>query len=204
MERLRARKGSLLCYEMGLGKTLIGVSVAKEFTCVYVFLPAYLEAAWRDAFAFAEVPLPTFVSYDARTFPRVPAHALVILDESQYVKNRESQRWKRLVPSVRATRNRLLLTGTPMLNRHCELWTQLHLLGYGASWMAFAERYCGARMRSIRRRGRFVRVLDTSASTRGKELRALTEEHGFQYCDKSVLETKLPPKQVRVLRVKEP
>ena len=30
MERMRARKGSLLCYEMGLGKTLIGVSVAKE------------------------------------------------------------------------------------------------------------------------------------------------------------------------------
>jgi hypothetical protein len=133
-------------------------------------------SAWREAFEFAEVALPIFVSYDARVFPRIPAHALVIMDESQYVKNRDSKRWKRLLPSLRATRNRLLLTGTPMLNRHAELWTQLRLLAYEGSWMHFVERYCGARMRTIRRRGRSIRMLDTSGSTRSKELHALTLE----------------------------
>ena len=185
MERISRGKGSLLAYEMGLGKTFIGVGVASHFDDVYVFLPAYLKNSWGDAFEFANVNLPTFVSYDARVYPDVPAHALVILDESQYIKNRESARWKRMVPALKGCRNRVLLTGTPLLNRHDELWTQLRLLGYGASWKDFTVRYCGGRRRSIRRGRRYVQIWDTSSSTRSTELRDLTIQHGLRYDSKS-------------------
>jgi hypothetical protein len=55
-------------------------------------------------------------------------------------------------------------------------------------------------MRTIRRRGRSIRMLDTSGSTRSKELHALTLEHGFRYRDKSILGD-LPSKSTRVVKV---
>ena len=153
MRRFAGGKGSVLAYEMGLGKTFIGMGVASHFEEVFVFIPAYLKHSWVDTFEYVHIPLPTFISYDARSYPKIPAHALVILDESQYIKNRDSARWKRMGPSVKACKNRLLLTGTPLLNRHEELWTQMRLMGYRTSWMEFTKRYCGGRKRRIYRRG---------------------------------------------------
>lgn len=200
MERISRALGSVLCYEMGLGKTFIGIGVASHFSEVYVFLPAYLKHSWMDAFEFAGVEMPVFISYDAREYPKIPAQALVILDESQYIKNRQSARWKRLLPSIRATRNRLLLTGTPLLNRHDELWTQMRLMGYAGSWLDFTKRYCGGRTRRMRRRGRTIQIWDTSSSTRSKELRELTMQLGFRYRNLDTVD--LPPKRMRVVRVK--
>ena len=195
LRRFEAGFGAALCYEMGLGKTFIGLGVARHFSNTVVFLPAYLREAWTDAAEILGVPPPTFVSYDARAYPTVAADALVILDESQYIKNRESARWRRLVPAVKRATARLLLTGTPMLNRHCELWTQLRLMGYDASWTAFTRRFCGGRERYIRRMRRSI--WDVSKSTRSTELRSLLGEHGFQFRDKSILGD-LPEKTSRV------
>ena len=195
LRRFEAGFGAALCYEMGLGKTFIGLGVARRIPCVcIVFLPAYLKAAWRDAAEILGMDPPTFVSYDAREYPLVPRGALAILDESQYVKNRDSARWKRLEPALN-TSKRLLLTGTPMLNRHCELWTQLRLMGYGGSWWTFTRRFCGGRERYIRRFRR--KVWDATRSTRSAELRSLLGEHGFRFRDKSIL-GELPEKTSRV------
>ena len=50
----------------------------------------------------------------------------VILDEAQQIKNINSQRWKTLM-SFRS-RNKLLLTGTPLQNNMAELWALLHFI----------------------------------------------------------------------------
>ena len=194
VEFVLARGSAVLCYEMGLGKTFIGLGVARHFKVVFVFLPAYLRSAWIEAAGILGVECPHFVSYDARKFPLVPAEALVILDESQYIKNKNSARWKRLERAIVVTSHRLLLTGTPMLNRHAELWTQLKLMGYTQSWTAFTREFCGARERWIRGR----RVWDTSRSTHAPKLRHILKAHGFRFRDKGILGT-LPPKTTTVV-----
>jgi len=48
----------------------------------------------------------------------------MILDEAQAIKNSASRRWKTLLNFN--TRNRLLLSGTPIQNSMAELWALLH------------------------------------------------------------------------------
>ena len=50
----------------------------------------------------------------------------VILDEAQAIKNINSQRWKTLLSFN--SRNKLLLTGTPIQNTMAELWALLHFI----------------------------------------------------------------------------
>ena len=50
----------------------------------------------------------------------------MILDEAQAIKNNSSRRWRVLL--MFNTRNRLLLTGTPIQNSMAELWALLHFI----------------------------------------------------------------------------
>lgn len=50
----------------------------------------------------------------------------IILDEAQQIKNINSQRWKTLMSFK--SRNKLLLTGTPLQNNMAELWALLHFI----------------------------------------------------------------------------
>ena len=50
----------------------------------------------------------------------------MILDEAQAIKNNASRRWKTLLNFQ--TRNRLLLSGTPIQNSMAELWALLHFI----------------------------------------------------------------------------
>lgn len=72
----------------------------------------------------------------------------VVLDESHYVKNHKATRSKAAFELAKDTRYRLLLTGTPVLNRPQELIHQLKILDrlddLGGFW-GFAKRYCDAR-----------------------------------------------------------
>lgn len=49
-----------------------------------------------------------------------------MLDEAQAIKNNNSQRWKTLLSFN--SRNKLLLTGTPIQNSMAELWALLHFI----------------------------------------------------------------------------
>lgn len=93
---------------------------------------------------------------------------LVVCDEAHNLKNAGAQRTanvlggyrpatkeerasqnveKKVVPRLRS-KFWLLLTGTPILNRPCELWTTLKLLdpkGLASDWMHFHKRYCNAK-----------------------------------------------------------
>jgi SWI/SNF-related matrix-associated actin-dependent regulator 1 of chromatin subfamily A len=77
---------------------------------------------------------------------------LLICDEAHYLKTPDSKRTiavcgsERKIQSGIVARRRLMLTGTPILNRPIELWPLLHYLD-PASWPKFwtyAQRYCGA------------------------------------------------------------
>ena len=82
---------------------------------------------------------------------------LLIVDESHFLKNKKAQRTKevvgtsnqkrgKIVRPIRA-RKRLLLTGTPILNRPKELWTSLHYLDpiNWPNWWRYVNRYCDAK-----------------------------------------------------------
>lgn len=82
---------------------------------------------------------------------------LLVADESHYLKNSKAKRtqiivghWdndpaKRIYP-IKA-RQRVFMTGTPVLNRPKELWTTVRALdrhNLGNDWLTFHTRYCGA------------------------------------------------------------
>lgn len=81
---------------------------------------------------------------------------LVVCDESHYIKNQDAQRTKAVVGGESYGKvigmpidagMRINLTGTPILNRPIELWTTVRLFdpeGLGASYWAFAKKYCKA------------------------------------------------------------
>jgi DNA helicase INO80 len=62
---------------------------------------------------------------DEKSFHRVKWQ-YIILDEAQAIKNINSQRWKILLSFK--SRNKLLLTGTPIQNTMAELWALLHFI----------------------------------------------------------------------------
>lgn len=65
------------------------------------------------------------ITLDEKYFKRPKWHYM-ILDEAQAIKNFQSQRWGVLLSFT--TRNRLLLTGTPIQNSMAELWALLHFI----------------------------------------------------------------------------
>lgn len=93
------------------------------------------------------------ISYDtaAKIFSKFKKGALsnsyfntVICDESHFLKERSTQRFKNLQKPIRACDNVLLLSGTPMPNRPRELYTQFALLYPKVfdDYRTFAYRYC--------------------------------------------------------------
>lgn len=62
---------------------------------------------------------------DEKTFHRLKWQ-YIILDEAQAIKNVQSMRWKTLLSF--SSRQKLLLTGTPIQNNMAELWALLHFI----------------------------------------------------------------------------
>jgi SWI/SNF-related matrix-associated actin-dependent regulator 1 of chromatin subfamily A len=114
-------------------------------------------------------PIPTpedvdlvIVSYEGATKRAVELMArpwdVLVCDESHAIKNRLAKRTKAICGSwdkenghtnglADVAGRTLLLTGTPILNRPCELWTTLEALGLArqfGGWMCYAKRYCAA------------------------------------------------------------
>lgn len=88
---------------------------------------------------------------------RVATWDLLVADECHALKNSKAQRTKEVVGyqgkkssedswSAIPARRRIMLTGTPIVNRPNELWPIVSFLDAGRwkNWFAFAKRYCGA------------------------------------------------------------
>lgn len=163
IDRFKGR--ALVALDMGLGKTPIALACVKFYAQwpVIVVCPASLRLNWAlEIKNWLGMPSTVIrkatdslsgniiiISYEAATKRALELALLnpfmVILDESHYVKNRAALRTKQLVPVCRRAPKCLLLTGTPVLNRPVELWTQLAALNISfGDFFQYARRYCNA------------------------------------------------------------
>jgi len=71
----------------------------------------------------------------------------VILDESHFIKDGKTTRYKNIAPYIKSCKQMYLLTGTPSPNRNKELYTQFSLIQPSVfyQYSTFAFRYCDAK-----------------------------------------------------------
>jgi len=69
---------------------------------------------------------------------------MCIADETHYLKSRDTKRSKALVPILQQSKRVLLLSGTPVLAKPCEIYNILKIIrpDICPSWMDFSQRYC--------------------------------------------------------------
>jgi len=119
--------GSLLCDEVGMGKTFVALAVAKRFRRPLIVAPAALASMWRDALTQTGTGAD-FLSYErlSRTEPMTNESDLVILDEAHHARNPATRRYRSISMLIR-DKPALLLTATPIHNRQADLITLLSL-----------------------------------------------------------------------------
>ncbi len=159
--------GALLCDEMGLGKTyqvmgLIAHLTQKSQSPILIVCPASLTVNWQHELAkfLPEVSVHThlgpsrgfdaeelktknlvlttydLVVNDESLFKRVQ-WAVVICDEAQALKNRESKRHQAV--SALSASSKVLVTGTPVENSLTDLWALSDIVAPGilGTWREF-------------------------------------------------------------------
>lgn len=114
----------------------------------------------------------------------------VILDESHYIGNPKNRRTIGSIKLGKKAKYRLLLSGTPIVNKPTELIPQLQLLGrfqeFGG-WQKFVERYCAGK------RGRFG--WEISGSSNEEELNNIMRATCYIRREKHQVMKELPPKR---------
>jgi len=211
---------ALLADEMGLGKTIQAIGLINSVPTikgVLIVCPASLKLNWRDELhhwiashrdreiTIIEGSTPLrgtifVVSYEVLTRRHTEIASrhwdLVIGDESQKIKTRSAQR-TRAFTSLKADR-KLLMTGTPILNRPIELWTTLNYLdpSHWKSRLAFETRYCSG--------DRFTRQGEPNGASNLDELNKRLESTVMKRRRKEDVLTQLPPKTRQVIRLQCP
>ena len=152
--------------EMGLGKTLQGLCIYSYYQPknLLIICPAYLRYTWKheiNKWAYKDCHVInkgkdiitdeiTIISYElaAKKVDELYKFDMVICDESHYLKNHKTKRTKALTPLLKRKKHVLLLTGTPALNRPCELYPQCHILrpDLFKTFKEYTKRYCDGKM----------------------------------------------------------
>uniref|UniRef100_A0A8C1IDA0 Zinc finger, RAN-binding domain containing 3 n=1 Tax=Cyprinus carpio TaxID=7962 RepID=A0A8C1IDA0_CYPCA len=112
--------------------------------------------------------------------------AVILVDESHYLKSRNAARSKILVPIIQNAKRAILLTGTPALGRPEELFMQIDALyprRFG-TWSDYAKKYCNAH---------YKRQWDCRGASHLDELHQRLSEIMIRRLKNQVL-TQLPPK----------
>lgn len=162
----------ILGHDPGLGKTAQAIAIASRIrkAPILIICPASLRLNWLDellmwstvADAAGKIHVvatrddrfqgPVCVtSYDQATRRIKEVEALrpqiVILDEAHLIRNTDSNRGKRISKLCRTAPHRLLLTGTPIINRPLELFELLRALNTPGlpHYVDFGKRYCAGR-----------------------------------------------------------
>jgi len=168
-EFIEYTKGNcMIADEMGLGKTIQAITYLElhpELSPVLIICPASLKYNWENelkAWLSKSRKIEiinggkthklsariTIINYDIikKWLPELKAYKakVMIADESHKVKNQKSQRTKAIKSLSRGIKHKILLTGTPILNRPVELWAQLNIIApkeYN-KFTDFAFKYC--------------------------------------------------------------
>jgi SWI/SNF-related matrix-associated actin-dependent regulator 1 of chromatin subfamily A len=190
---------ALIADEMGLGKTIqaIGTINLLRLKTVLVVAPASLKLNWQRELekwlvephtigiaASTNVPDANIViiNYDilGRNLATLTSRQwdLLILDESQYIKTQDSARTKATKEVAKVCTHKLLLTGTPILNRPKELFSLISLVD-PTTWNNFfyyAKRYCQGHQKTVYARGGPKLVWDFNGSSHLDELQRKLRE----------------------------
>lgn len=161
-----SRGNAIIADEMGLGKTIqaIGYINNTDTNTALIVVPASLKRNWKrevekwlvkdltvdvitKKMAVSEYPQIAIVNYESINADEIVKRNwdLLILDEAHKIKNTQAQRTKTIQAIAMNFKNRLALTGTPILNRPVELWSLLELvkapIAKDGFWK-FAFKYC--------------------------------------------------------------
>jgi SWI/SNF-related matrix-associated actin-dependent regulator 1 of chromatin subfamily A len=165
-----ATVNGVLADAMGLGKTRTALAIALDCDGkILIVGPKFVRAVWerelreiygerlayfegRDASGSIDWDEARcwFIHYDildawqGRIYSRF---RFAIVDEAHYARDAKSRRGLATAAVVGTVPRRLLLTGTPLVNRPSELWHLLTLATGPGTWgslLDFRRRYCGA------------------------------------------------------------
>ena len=161
---------ALIGDEMGVGKTIQAIAAAYAYVeewPVLVICPASIKLNWRDEFLRWVPGLERkdfYILKNKRTMKNsskvwISSYNMamlldgmlcskilnvVIADECHYLKNYNAKRTKNILPILQRARRVILLSGTPVMSRPAELFTQLSAIRPDIffSFKVFADRYC--------------------------------------------------------------
>ncbi len=187
---LLEKKRAILADEPRVGKTLPAAAAALENMPVLVVCPAAVKSVWEAAFNKLDPTLPITIingkkaaeSFDANgvviinydllgSIKSLGKFSTLILDEAHFLKSRTALRTKAAIKLMKKIPNVYALTGTPVVNRHSDLYPMLLGLGiYKGNWRDFALKYCGLWLAPW---GSW----DHSRSTNAPELRNMVRPH---------------------------
>ena len=154
------RKAVLIADEMGLGKTIeaIGlVNAVPAIRSVLVVCPASLKTNWlRELERWLTRPMTVAIcngdtpDVDIRITNYEQLHKLplapvdmIVIDEAHYLKNPKAKRTKLVGKFAKLADLKVLMTGSPILNRPIELHSLLDILDPGAwAFWPYAMTYC--------------------------------------------------------------
>jgi len=161
--------GVLMADEMGLGKTIQALAAveSRERFPLLIVSPAVVKYNWyhesvkwlghrsinvMDGSSPMEYNEITIINYDLleKRFDDLDSVVwhTIIFDESHYLKNYKAARTKAATQLAAHAGSRILLSGTPILNRPQELISQLIVMDkihlFGGFW-PFVNRYCKAK-----------------------------------------------------------
>jgi superfamily II DNA or RNA helicase len=163
-----AKSRRFIVFEMGLGKTPTAIEALRLSSAgnILIVCPSIVKEVWRDHLdewwpehpevatvetgveaATASAPI-IICSYGLVGQLKLDKLSAVVLDESQYCKQKGADRSKILAVMLKkhAPEMRLFLTGTPIEDQPVDLWHQVNLMypGVFGSLSLFKKRYCNA------------------------------------------------------------
>uniref|UniRef100_A0AAV2JCX5 SWI/SNF-related matrix-associated actin-dependent regulator of chromatin subfamily A-like protein 1 n=1 Tax=Knipowitschia caucasica TaxID=637954 RepID=A0AAV2JCX5_KNICA len=208
----------LLADDMGLGKTIQAIAIAAFYRSEWPLLvvtPSSIRFTWAQAFKRwmpslqseninvmvkstdnISSGLVNIVSYSLlRRAEPEPGIKVIIVDESHFLKNNKTARYKAALPLLQAAKRVILLSGTPALARPSELYTQIQAVRpkLFPKFKDYAERYCQGHKTEF--------TYDASGSCHLEELKLLLEQCLMLRRLKSEVLSQLPPKQRHVVTV---
>lgn len=123
--------GGLLADDMGLGKTLqtICFFVVNDVSNILIISPASLVQNWKN-----EILKFTHIDESARIhFSILPKYQLIVLDESQKIKNNKTQIFNAINQIKRDFT--IIISGTPIENSLLDLWNMMSAVNANFKWL---------------------------------------------------------------------
>jgi SNF2 family DNA or RNA helicase len=167
----------ILALEMGLGKTLISLSIAKSYIlCGYkskivVICPSSLKDNWKIEAGYLGLDIDVY-SWNKQPLSSTYDDFILIADESHYIQSGDkTKRGREFLELSKKARFNLLLSGTPMRNgKPVHLFPLLKVCNHHLSKdkRHYEKRYCDAKRTYFSR-------WDTTGSSNLEELAELTK-----------------------------